>query len=71
MPAKKKATKKKLNKKELEHFRKKVLAERERILKELGRIEKSIEAASENGDVSPGLLKRPFSHLELRDRNAM
>ncbi len=44
MPAKKK---RKYTKKELERFRKIILAERERILHELGRIEEAINEASE------------------------
>jgi len=44
MPAKKK---RKYTKKELERFRKIILAERERILHELGRIEEAISEASE------------------------
>ena len=49
MPAKnKKKKKKKLTKKEIEHFKQKILVERERILKELGRIEESINAAAED-----------------------
>ncbi len=44
MQAKKK---RKYTKKELEHFKKIILAERERILHELGRIEESINQASE------------------------
>lgn len=49
MPAKNKNKKKrKLTKKEIEHFKKKILAERERILKELHRIEESISAAAED-----------------------
>lgn len=37
-----------LNKKDLKHFKELLLAERERILKELGRIEESIREASED-----------------------
>ena len=49
MPAKnKKKKKRKLTKKEIGHFKKKILAERERILKELQRIEASINAAAED-----------------------
>jgi RNA polymerase-binding protein DksA len=55
MPAKKK---KKLTKKELEHFKKKIQAERERILRELGRIEESINEASEGPEGS----KQPYSN---------
>jgi RNA polymerase-binding protein DksA len=51
MQAKKKK-KTKLTKKEIEYFKKKLLVERERILKELGRIEESINAAAENGEGS-------------------
>ena len=47
MPAKNKK-KRKLTKKEIEHFKKKILAERERIIKELGRIEASINAVAED-----------------------
>ncbi len=50
MPAKKK--KKKLKKKEIERFKKKILAERERILRELGRIGESINQASEGSEGS-------------------
>ena len=50
MQAKRK--KKKFTKKELEYFKKKILAERERILRELGRIEESINAASEGQEGS-------------------
>jgi RNA polymerase-binding protein DksA len=49
MPAKKK---KKLTRKEIEYFKKKILAERERITRELGRIEESINAASEDQEGS-------------------
>jgi RNA polymerase-binding protein DksA len=50
MPDKKaQKTKKKYTKKEVEHFKQRLLAERDRILKELGRIEESLnEAADEN-----------------------
>ena len=49
MPAKNKNKKKrKLTKREVEQFKKKILAERERILKELGRIEAAINAAAED-----------------------
>ena len=50
MPTKKKKTK--LTKKEIEHFKKLILAERERILKQLGRIEESINEASQDADGS-------------------
>jgi len=39
--------KKKLTKKELEHYKKKLLAERERILRELGRVTEAINESSE------------------------
>ena len=51
MPANKKK-KTKFTKKELDHFMKKLLDERERILRELGRIEESINATTENGEGS-------------------
>ena len=50
MPTKNKKTK--LTKKEIQHFKQKILAERERILKQLGRIEETINEASENGEGS-------------------
>jgi DnaK suppressor protein len=52
MPAKNKKKKMKYTKKELERFKKILLAERERILRELGRIEESITAASEDSEGS-------------------
>ncbi|MBU8920552.1 MAG: TraR/DksA family transcriptional regulator [Bacteroidales bacterium] len=50
MPQKKK--KMKLTKKEVESYRKVVLAERTRIIKELGRIEEAISDSSEKGEAS-------------------
>lgn len=50
MPTKKKKTK--YAKKEIEQFKKKILAERERILRQLGRIEESIVEASEDQEGS-------------------
>lgn len=50
MTTKKKKTK--LTKKEIEGLKKKILAERERILKQLGRIEESINEASNNSEGS-------------------
>ncbi|UCF06007.1 MAG: TraR/DksA C4-type zinc finger protein [bacterium] len=50
MATKKKKTK--LTKREVEHFKKKILAERERILKQLGRIEESINEASNDSEGS-------------------
>jgi RNA polymerase-binding protein DksA len=53
MPAKNSKRKKmKYTKKELEEFKRILLAERERILRELGRIEESIHAASEDDNSS-------------------
>lgn len=51
MPANKKK-KTKFTKKELNHFLKRLLDERSRILRELGRIEESINATTENGEGS-------------------
>ncbi len=48
----KKKNKTKYTKKELEQFKKILLAERERILRELGRIEESISAATEGSDAA-------------------
>jgi DnaK suppressor protein len=50
MPQKKNKTK--LTKKEVESYRKKVLVERERILMDLRRIEKTINDSSEKGEAS-------------------
>jgi DnaK suppressor protein len=50
MTTQKKRTK--LTKKETEHFKKKILAERERILREIGRIEEAINEASEDQEGS-------------------
>lgn len=50
MPTKKKKTK--YTKKEVERFKKQILAERERILRQLGRIEESINEASEDQEGS-------------------
>jgi RNA polymerase-binding transcription factor DksA len=50
MPTKKKKTR--YTKKEIERFKKKILAERERILRQLGRIEESINEASEDQEGS-------------------
>jgi len=47
-----KKQKHKYTKTEVEQFKKKILAERERILKELGRIEESINAVAEDQDGS-------------------
>ncbi len=46
--SKKKRSRCKLTKKDLKHFKEMILAERERILKELGRIEESIKEASDD-----------------------
>ncbi|MBN2070898.1 MAG: TraR/DksA C4-type zinc finger protein [Candidatus Krumholzibacteriota bacterium] len=56
MPAKRKKTK--LTKKEIEVYREKVLAERERIIMELGRIEETINDATSGQDGS----KRSYSN---------
>lgn len=50
MPTKKKKTR--YTKREIEHFKKKILAERERILRQLGRIEESINEATEDQEGS-------------------
>jgi DnaK suppressor protein len=57
---KRRRTKTRLNKKELKHFKELLLAERERILKELGRIEESIREASEDQE---GYKKTYSNHL--------
>ena len=57
MPAKKK---KKLTKKELTTYKNKVIAERERIIRELSRIEESINSSSDNQE---GSKKAYSNHL--------
>ena len=47
-----KKPKKKYTKREIEKFRKLIMAERERILRQLGRIEESITESSEDGEGS-------------------
>jgi RNA polymerase-binding protein DksA len=49
-PKKGEAKRKRLGKKELEHYRERLLAERERILRELGRITEAINESAEEQD---------------------
>lgn len=59
MPARNKKRKNaKFTKRELSQFKKRLLAERERVLRELGRIEESINAATEDSNV----LKQSYSN---------
>lgn len=59
MPARNKKRKNaKFTKRELSQFKQRLLAERERVLRELGRIEESINAATEDSNV----LKQSYSN---------
>jgi len=51
-PEKKPAIKRRFNKKELDHYRQRLLAERERILRELGRITEAINESAEEQDAA-------------------